>query len=134
VAALIATVVVVAVTALGNGAVGVDRLRAVGVPLLPFAGALAAEVVLGALLWLAIALVRERHDEHAEQDAHDAHDPPRADSQTSDDSGSTEDVGSAASNTAGETGRAGSSAGSPAGAQSGSVESSAQDDPAPAVS
>ena len=61
VAALLAAVVVVAVTALGNGAVGVDRLRAVGVPLLPFAAALAAEVLAGALLWLGILLLRERH-------------------------------------------------------------------------
>ena len=61
VAALIAVVVVVAMTALGNGAVGVDRLRAVGVPLLPFAGALALEVVAGALVWVAVALLRERH-------------------------------------------------------------------------
>ena len=60
VAALIAVVVVVAVTALGNGAVGVDRLRAIGVPLLPLFLALAAEVVVGALLWLAVALGRER--------------------------------------------------------------------------
>ena len=49
-------------TALGNGAVGVDRLSAVGAPLLPLAAALTLEVVLGALLWLAIALVRERHE------------------------------------------------------------------------
>jgi hypothetical protein len=62
VAALIAVVAVVALTALGNGAVGVDRLRSVGVPLLPLAGALALEVVLGALLWLGIAVVRERHE------------------------------------------------------------------------
>ena len=48
-------------TALGNGAVGVDRLRAVGVPLLPFAAALAAEVLAGALLWLGYLLLRERH-------------------------------------------------------------------------
>ena len=61
VAALLAAVVVVAVTALGNGAVGVDRLRAVGVPLLPFAAALAAEVLAGALLWLGYLLLRERH-------------------------------------------------------------------------
>jgi hypothetical protein len=59
VAAVIAVVVVVAVTALGNGAVGVDRLRAIGVPLLPLFLALAAEVVLGALLWLGVAVGRE---------------------------------------------------------------------------
>ncbi|HET8988206.1 MAG TPA: DUF6350 family protein [Humibacillus sp.] len=63
VAALIAVAGVVGVAALGNGAVGVDRLRAVGVPLLPFAGALAVEVVVGALLWVGVALLRERHDE-----------------------------------------------------------------------
>jgi hypothetical protein len=59
VAALIAVVVVVAVTALGNGAVGVDRLRSIGVPLLPLLLALAAEVVLGALLWMGVAVGRE---------------------------------------------------------------------------
>ncbi len=61
VAALLAVVVVVALTALGNGAVGIDRLRAVGVPLLPFAAALAVEVVAGALLWVGYLLLRERH-------------------------------------------------------------------------
>ncbi|HET7801000.1 MAG TPA: DUF6350 family protein, partial [Humibacillus xanthopallidus] len=61
VAGLIAVVVVVAVTALGNGAVGVDRLRGVGVPLLALFLALAAEVLLGALAWLGIAVLRERH-------------------------------------------------------------------------
>ncbi|GAA2163397.1 hypothetical protein FHX52_2033 [Humibacillus xanthopallidus] len=63
VAGLIAVVVVVAVTALGNGAVGVDRLRGVGVPLLALFLALAAEVLLGALAWLGIAVLRERHKE-----------------------------------------------------------------------
>jgi hypothetical protein len=63
VAAMIAVVPVVALTALGNGAVGVDRLRHVGVPLLPLAGALALEVVLGSLVWLGVAMLRERHAE-----------------------------------------------------------------------
>ncbi len=60
VAALVPVVVGVALTALGNGAVGVDRLAAVGVPLLPLAGALAVEVVGGALLWLGALLLLER--------------------------------------------------------------------------
>ncbi|WP_404392159.1 DUF6350 family protein [Humibacillus xanthopallidus] len=63
VAALLAVAVVVALTALGNGAVGVDRLRSVGVPLLPFAAALALEVVAGALLWVGYLLLRERHEQ-----------------------------------------------------------------------
>ena len=63
VAALLAVVVVVVATALGNGAVGIDRLRAVGVPLLPFAAALAVEVVAGALLWVGYLLLRERHEQ-----------------------------------------------------------------------
>ena len=63
VAALLAVAVVVALTALGNGAVGVDRLRSVGVPLLPFAAALAVEVVAGALLWVGYLLLRERHEQ-----------------------------------------------------------------------
>nr|WP_255523954.1 DUF6350 family protein [Terrabacter sp. MAHUQ-38] len=60
VAALIAVVVVVGLTALGNGAVGVDRLSAVGPHLGPFAAALAAEVVGGALLWVGAVLLVER--------------------------------------------------------------------------
>jgi hypothetical protein len=60
VAALLPVVVVVGLTALANGAVGVDRLSRVGVPIWTFAAALAAEVLGGALLWLAALLVRER--------------------------------------------------------------------------
>jgi hypothetical protein len=67
VAALLAVAVVVAATALGNGAVGVDRLRAVGVPLPPFAAALALEVVVGALLWLCYLLLRERHQQRKQE-------------------------------------------------------------------
>ena len=62
VAALLPVAVVVALTALANGAVGTDRLSRVGVPLWPFAAALGAEVLAGALLWLAVLLVRERSD------------------------------------------------------------------------
>ncbi|GAA2496626.1 hypothetical protein GCM10009858_38570 [Terrabacter carboxydivorans] len=62
-AALVAVVVVVVVTALGNGAVGVDRLSAVGVPLWSFAAALTAEVVGGALLLAgALVLIERRRD------------------------------------------------------------------------
>ena len=60
VAAVLPVGVVVAVTALADGAVGVDRLSAVGVPLGPFAAMLAIEVAAGALLWLAVLVVRER--------------------------------------------------------------------------
>ncbi|GAB3880457.1 cell division protein PerM [Terrabacter terrigena] len=59
-AALLAVLVVVGLTALGNGAVGVDRLAAVGPHLWTFAAALLAEVVGGALLWLGVLLLRER--------------------------------------------------------------------------
>jgi hypothetical protein len=60
VAALLPVVGVVGLTALANGAVGVDRLSRVGVPIWTFAAALGAEVLGGALLWLAALLVRER--------------------------------------------------------------------------
>ena len=59
-APVLAVLVVVGVTALGNGAVGVDRLAAVGPHLWTFAAALLAEVVVGALLWLGVLLLRER--------------------------------------------------------------------------
>jgi hypothetical protein len=62
-AAVLAVAVVVAVTALGNGAVGVDRLSAVGVPIVTFAAALLAEVVGGALLVAGALVLRERRDE-----------------------------------------------------------------------
>ncbi|WP_323100697.1 DUF6350 family protein [Intrasporangium sp. YIM S08009] len=60
VAALLPVAVVVALTALANGAVGTDRLSRVGVPVGAFAAALAAEVLAGALLWLAVLHVRDR--------------------------------------------------------------------------
>lgn len=59
-AAVLAVLVVVGLTALGRGAVGVDRLAAVGPHLWTFAAALLAEVVGGALLWLGVLLLRER--------------------------------------------------------------------------
>ncbi|WP_330476534.1 cell division protein PerM [Terrabacter sp. C0L_2] len=62
-AAVLAVAVVVAVTALGNGAVGVDRLSAVGVPLAAFAAALLAEVVGGAVLLAGALVLRERRQE-----------------------------------------------------------------------
>ncbi|GGM97836.1 hypothetical protein GCM10009721_25990 [Terrabacter tumescens] len=65
-AAALAVAVVVAVTALGNGAVGVDRLSAVGVPLAAFAAALLAEVVGGALLVAGALVLRERRQERNE--------------------------------------------------------------------
>ena len=63
-AAVLPVLVVVGVTALANGAVGVDRLSGLGVPLLPFAEALSVEVVAGALLYLALLLAREHWGSH----------------------------------------------------------------------
>jgi hypothetical protein len=63
VAALLAVAVVIGLTALGNGAVGVDRLAAVGPHLGPFAVALAAEVVGGAMLWAGALVLLERRRE-----------------------------------------------------------------------
>jgi hypothetical protein len=48
-AAALGVAVVTAVTALGNGAIGVERLSSIGPSLLPFAGALLGEVLLGAV-------------------------------------------------------------------------------------
>jgi hypothetical protein len=66
VAALIGVVVVVAVTALGNGAVGVDRLSSVGPHLWPFAAALTGEVVGGALLYVGALVLLERRRERSQ--------------------------------------------------------------------
>ena len=76
VTALLAVAVVLGVTALGNGAVGVDRLSAVGAPLGPFAAALTVEVLGGALLYAGALVLRERrrarqHEEAAEPAAKD---------------------------------------------------------------
>jgi hypothetical protein len=68
-AAVLAVAVVLALTALGNGAVGTDRLSDIGPRMLPFAVALSLEVVGGALLWLAglllVDVVRSRRDRSA---------------------------------------------------------------------
>jgi hypothetical protein len=53
-----ATVLVTVLTALANGAMGLERLRSVGVDIWPFAGCLLAELLGGAALWLLIALYR----------------------------------------------------------------------------
>ncbi len=58
-AGLLAVGVVTVLAGLGNGALGVERLAAVGVPLAPFALALAAEVLVGALGWVGWRLWRE---------------------------------------------------------------------------
>jgi hypothetical protein len=63
VAALIAVAVVVALTALANGAVGIDRLSSVGPTLWAFAAALTVEVVGGALLWVGALMLLERRRE-----------------------------------------------------------------------
>ncbi|MEW1954887.1 DUF6350 family protein [Terrabacter sp. NPDC080008] len=78
VGALLAVVVVVAVTALGNGAVGVDRLSAVGPHLLSFAAALTAEVVGGALLYVGALLLLERWRARSQQRDGEAHPTPAA--------------------------------------------------------
>ena len=69
VAALVAVAVVVALTALGNGAVGVDRLSAVGAHLWSFAAALTAEVVGGALLFMGVLVLRDRRAEQRERES-----------------------------------------------------------------
>jgi hypothetical protein len=69
VTALLAVAVVLAVTALGNGAVGVDRLSAVGAPLGPFAATLTIEVVGGALLYAATLVLLERRRERRQAEA-----------------------------------------------------------------
>ncbi|MER7073693.1 DUF6350 family protein [Terrabacter sp. NPDC000476] len=82
VAAVLAAGVVVALTALGNGAVGLDRLSSVGPALLPFGLALVAEVVAGALLLLGVLLLLERRREraaHADVTAEDADEADDAD-------------------------------------------------------
>ncbi len=58
-AGLLAVGVVALLAGLGNGAVGVERLAAVGVPLLPFTLALALEVLVGAGGWVGWRLWRE---------------------------------------------------------------------------
>jgi len=68
VAALVAVAVVVVLTALGNGAVGVDRLSAVGAHLWSFAAALTAEVVGGALLFTGVLVLRDRRTEQRERE------------------------------------------------------------------
>ncbi|MGO4361851.1 cell division protein PerM [Terrabacter sp. RAF57] len=68
VAALVAVAVVVVLTALGNGAVGVDRLSAVGAHLWSFAAALTAEVVGGALLFTGVLVLRDRRAEQRERE------------------------------------------------------------------
>lgn len=65
VAAVVAVAVVVAVTALGRGAVGVDRLSSVGPHLWSFAAALTAEVVAGALLYVGALVLLERRRERS---------------------------------------------------------------------
>lgn len=59
-AAATSVVLVVLVTALANGSIGVERLRSVGVAIWPLAGYLLAELLVGTGLWLSAALLRER--------------------------------------------------------------------------
>ena len=115
VAGLIAVVVVVAVTALGNGAVGVDRLRAVGVPLLPLSVALGAEVLLGALLWLGFALARERYREKRGRSTTDGKDGTDATGDTGDtgDTGGPDESAATVGRAQGSSIATSSSAGTP---------------------
>jgi hypothetical protein len=55
-----ATVLVTVATALANGAMGLERLRSVGVDVWPVAGCLLGELLGGAALWLLVALYRDR--------------------------------------------------------------------------
>lgn len=59
-AAALVVAVVTAVTALGNGAIGVERLSSIGPSLLPLAGALLAELLLGGAARLGWRLWRGR--------------------------------------------------------------------------
>jgi hypothetical protein len=56
------TLLVTVLTALANGAMGLERLRSVGVDIWPFAGLLLGELLGGAALWLLVALYR-KHSE-----------------------------------------------------------------------
>ena len=94
VTALLAALVVVGVAALGNGALGVDRLSAVGVPLGAFALALVLEVVAGALLWLGAVLLREWLSERARSASDSASDSDSdSGSDSASDSASASDSG-----------------------------------------
>lgn len=59
-AGIVAVAGVAALAALGNGAIGVDRLRSIGVPVVPVAVMLTLEVLLGGALWVAWRAWRER--------------------------------------------------------------------------
>ncbi|EWT07454.1 hypothetical protein N864_00045 [Intrasporangium chromatireducens Q5-1] len=65
------TVLVTVLTALANGAMGLERLRSVGVDIWPFAGLLLAELLGGTALWLLVALYRE-HTEPRPDDGHES--------------------------------------------------------------
>lgn len=66
-AAVISVLAVTVLAALGNGALGVDRLSSIGVPVPALGGALLLEVVGGAALWVGWRLLRERRPERADQ-------------------------------------------------------------------
>ncbi|MDN5794532.1 MAG: DUF6350 family protein [Intrasporangium sp.] len=55
-----AVALVTVLTALANGAMGLERLGSVGVQIWPLAGCLLAELLVGAAVWLAVAFYRER--------------------------------------------------------------------------
>jgi len=91
----------------------------VGVPLLPFAAALAAEVVIGALLWVGVALLRERHEQ--KQNAPETPDP----SERTDTTGTTDATDDGSTSGVAPPTSTGDTVGSQAG--------SARDDPEPAT-
>lgn len=68
-----ATLLVTGLTALANGAMGLERLRSVGVDVWPFAGCLLGELLLGAALWLLVVPYRDhvkgRRNRVGEEDA-----------------------------------------------------------------
>lgn len=66
-AATLSVAVVVVLTAVGTGALGVERLSAVGPPTGSFAVALLIEVVAGALLWVGYRLLLERRTQQHER-------------------------------------------------------------------
>lgn len=72
--AAVAVVAIALLTWLGNGALGVERLAAVGPAVLPFAGALLLEVLLGAAAWVGWLLWRDRptHEDSTEPAAEGA--------------------------------------------------------------
>jgi hypothetical protein len=77
-AALGAVVLVSCVTALGNGAIGTERLAAVGSPVPPLLWSLLLELVLGAALWIGWRAVRVRQNRRRAEHDRESTDADRA--------------------------------------------------------